>query len=147
MRVMKVLQVAACALVLLGLPGLSSGLVGNESTSTSSAGTAESGGQPVNLLFIHHSCGGQLMAEVSAEGHHAARVRVKDISRGGVRLGVDTALEWADTSNCVVHFLDEARRVRPAAVRGRIRRRGVDEGASFLAIEFAQPLDELALSA
>jgi peptidoglycan/xylan/chitin deacetylase (PgdA/CDA1 family) len=91
--------------------------------------------------------GGQLMAEISADGQYAARVRVKDISRGGVRLGADGLKDWVDTRLCVVRFFDEARRVRPSAISGRVRRRGVDDGDSFIAIEFAQPLDELVLPA
>jgi len=89
---------------------------------------------------------GQLLAEVGAEGHHATRVRVRDISRGGVNLGVDEVADWAGTSHCIIRFLDKTHRVRPAAIRGKIRRTGIDGDDSFVAIEFAEPLDELTLS-
>lgn len=36
---------------------------GSEAREAAKAGPAESGGEPVRLLFIHHSCGGQLLAD------------------------------------------------------------------------------------
>ncbi len=89
---------------------------------------------------------GQLVAEVGAEGHDATRARVHDISRGGVRLGIDEVEDWAGTNHCIIRFLDKTHRVRPAAIRGKVRRTGKDCDDSFVAIEFAEPLDELTLS-
>ncbi len=89
---------------------------------------------------------GQLVADVGAEGQCATRLPVHDISRGGVRLGISTGADWDGASHCVVRFLDETRRVRPAAIRGKIRRLGGEHGDGFVAIEFAEPLDELAIS-
>jgi|GEM_PF-5071911 len=87
-----------------------------------------------------------LLAEVGAEGHDATRARVHDISRGGVRLGIDEVEDWAGTNHCIIRFLDKTHRVRPAAIRGKVRRTGKDCDDSFVAIEFAEPLDELTLS-
>jgi hypothetical protein len=89
---------------------------------------------------------GQLVADVGAEGQCVTSLPVHDISRGGVRLGVTAGADWNGVSHCVVRFLDETRRVRPAAIRGKIRRMGDDQGDGFVAIEFTEPLDELTLS-
>lgn len=113
---------------------------------THDAGHADSGTdrRAYHRFALPH---GRLMADLGAEGHMANRAPVQDISRGGVRLRVNEVAAWAGASHCVVRFLDEASRVRPAAIRGKIKRIDDDHGDFFVAIEFAEPLDELAVFA
>ena len=89
---------------------------------------------------------GQLDAEVNTGIASPARAAVTNLSRGGVLLGFQSDPEdGTGVGNCIVRFrnTNTSERVRPTIARGLIRRRTTVGRATFLAIEFVEPLESL----